>query len=373
MAEKKQEAQLNVEFRATLPHQLISFLALLSEAQQYEGFDQQVYVTHAELSDELRSDIELIFVPLGNRLITTRLCSESPSLDDFAAFIGWLAQSSNEIVSQAVDSLLEDLGCVDCEERIAASRIVPETKDSEALAAFLRSVSDPWAKRIRSDENAFEQMLRLLTNPIELKARLVFILTQFWNIHGQHIYGDCASIIDRSLRYHTQRRYSGSATDIYFEVTGKRPSTEESQGKFDQADRLVFIPSCYSGAYATFSCPLGDESTLLVVFNCRSSGGHREGRPEIIRDLFPPLKALADETRLQILLLLQEGELYAQQIVDQLDLGQSSISRHLSLLVAGRILSVRKENGMKFYRVNQPAMERVVELLDSVSGKGGSD
>ena len=377
MAQPAHGSRTHVEFRATLPYRLTSLLALLGEAPKYEGFNQQVYVTYAELSSELRDDIELIFVPLGDPLIRSRLYLESPTFDDFTSFIGWTTQWSAEDIEASIEAFLRGIGedaC--CEEAPGAdvpSLPVPEAADEAALRAFLQDVRHPWAERIRRDEATLEQILRLLRDPVELKARLVFILTQFWDAHGRELYEACSPVIARSLRYHQQREYTGTTTEIYSEVTGKYPASEESRRKFDSATELIFVPSCFSGAYATFSCLIDDESTLFVVYNCRSSGASSEGKPEVIRDVFPALKALADETRLQIVLLLQERELYAQQIVDRLDLSQPSVSRHLSLLVAGRVLSVRKEDGRKFYWVDRPSMERLIARLEALSGKGGSD
>ena len=368
-------SQARVEFRATLPYRLTSFLALLGEAPRYEGFDQQVYVTHAELPRGLREDIELVFLPLGDPLIRTRLCLDSPAFDEFTSFIGWLAQWSAEDVKRSVAAFLREIGGAASSEEPSGedAPAAPDLEDEDAVRALLKAAPDPWAERVREDEATFEQTIRLLREPVELKARLVFILTQFWDAHGRAVYEACSPIIARSLQYHRQREHAGTATEVYHEVTGKQPASEESRRKFANASRLIFVPSCFSGAYATFSCPIGDERTLFVVYNCRSSGGSAEGRQEIVRDVFPPLKALADETRLQIVLLLQEGELYAQQIVDRLDLSQSSVSRHLSLLVAGRVLSVRREDGRKFYRINGPSMVRLIERLETLSGKGGSD
>jgi DNA-binding transcriptional ArsR family regulator len=368
-------SKARVEFRATLPYRLTSFLALLGEAPRYEGFDQQVYVTHAELSRGLREDIELVFLPLGDPLIKTRLCLDSPAFDDFTSFIGWLAQWDAEDVKRSVVAFLRGIGGVASSDEppSGGAPVAPDLEDEEAVRAFLEGVPDPWAERIRENEATFEQTIRLLRDPVELKARLVFILTQFWDAHGRAVHEACSPVIARSLQYHRQREYAGTATEVYHEVTGKQPASEESRRKFGNASRLIFVPSCFSGAYATFSCPGGDERTLFVVYNCRSSGASAEGRQEIVRDVFPALKALADETRLQIVLLLQEGELYAQQIVDRLDLSQSSVSRHLSLLVAGRVLSVRREDGRKFYRIDGPSMVRLIERLKTLSGKGGSD
>ena len=82
----------------------------------------------------------------------------------------------------------------------------------------------------------------------------------------------------------------------------------------------------------------------------------------LIQDLFPPLKALADETRLQILSILNGRELYAQEIVDRLDISQSAVSRHLQLMVSGGVLNARKEDSMKYFSVNE-------EMLSALAGR----
>ena len=82
------------------------------------------------------------------------------------------------------------------------------------------------------------------------------------------------------------------------------------------------------------------------------------------------LKALSDETRLLIVQMLKEGELYSQQIVDRLDLSQSSVSRHLNLLVTGGILSSRWEGGMKYYRINDDAIDRLAARLTELKREG---
>jgi DNA-binding transcriptional ArsR family regulator len=373
MARSTNSGSVHVEFRATLPYRLTSVLTLLANASRYEGFDQQIYVTYAALPLDLRRDIELVFAPLAQPLVFTRLYAESPQFDDFTSFIGWLSQLNETEVRESVDAFLQDLAKGTPESGDWKMVPVPSPDDEQALRRFLTNAIGEWCQRVRADASTFEYVVRLLRDTVELKARLVFTVTQFWGAHYKDIYDTCTPIVARSLQFHRQCRYTGEATDIYLAVTGKNPSSEETRHKFQNASRLVFLPCCHSGPYVAFMCPVGDERTLLLIYNCRSSSGSDEGQQGVIRDVFPPLKALADETRLGIVLLLREQELYAQQIVDRLDLSQSSVSRHLNLLVASGILSVRKENGMKFYRINGPAMEYLVGRLHTLVGKVGSD
>jgi len=61
-------------------------------------------------------------------------------------------------------------------------------------------------------------------------------------------------------------------------------------------------------------------------------------------------KALADETRLRLLMLLQPQELCACQIVEVFELANSTISKHLSLLKQVGLLTSRKSGRWIYYR-----------------------
>lgn len=60
-------------------------------------------------------------------------------------------------------------------------------------------------------------------------------------------------------------------------------------------------------------------------------------------------KALADEHRLRILMLLQSHELCACQIVEAFDLSNSTISKHLSILRQAGLIQSRKEGRWIYY------------------------
>jgi DNA-binding transcriptional ArsR family regulator len=80
------------------------------------------------------------------------------------------------------------------------------------------------------------------------------------------------------------------------------------------------------------------------------------------------LDALADETRLHIIdLLVQRNEMHAQDIIAELGLSQSSVSRHLKQLVSmGYLYERRSEGANKTYRLSAfyfARMARAVEQL----------
>ncbi len=77
------------------------------------------------------------------------------------------------------------------------------------------------------------------------------------------------------------------------------------------------------------------------------------------------LKAIADETRLRILHLLQQGELSVSDLMEILNLGQSRTSTHLTLLKEVDLVSDRRAGRRNFYSLKTgPSSALVDEVLD---------
>ena len=68
-------------------------------------------------------------------------------------------------------------------------------------------------------------------------------------------------------------------------------------------------------------------------------------------DLF---KALSDETRLKIVILLHKRELCVCQIEAALGISQTKASRHLSLLRRAGLLKARREGLWMYYTLEEP-------------------
>ena len=61
------------------------------------------------------------------------------------------------------------------------------------------------------------------------------------------------------------------------------------------------------------------------------------------------LKALADPTRREILLLLREGELTAGELAQQLGIAPSALSHHLQKLRSAGLMEERREKNFIYY------------------------
>jgi len=77
-------------------------------------------------------------------------------------------------------------------------------------------------------------------------------------------------------------------------------------------------------------------------------------------------KALADETRQQILEMLLEGEKCVSDIVDAFTMSQPTISHHLNVLKQFGLVTSRKEGKQVFYAINR---DNVVECCGQLIAK----
>ena len=69
-------------------------------------------------------------------------------------------------------------------------------------------------------------------------------------------------------------------------------------------------------------------------------------------------KALSDSTRQQILVMLLEGEMCVNDIVEAFNMSQPTISHHLSILRQFKLVTSRKDGKQVYYAINQDNVVR---------------
>jgi ArsR family transcriptional regulator, virulence genes transcriptional regulator len=75
------------------------------------------------------------------------------------------------------------------------------------------------------------------------------------------------------------------------------------------------------------------------------------------------LKLLGNEKRLMVLCQLSEGELSVSELQMRIGLSQSALSQHLALLREHGAVATRRDGQTIFYRIDDPAVTRVIETL----------
>ena len=77
-------------------------------------------------------------------------------------------------------------------------------------------------------------------------------------------------------------------------------------------------------------------------------------------------KALNDDTRRKILMLLKEKDMNAGEIADHFDISKPSISHHLELLKTAELVSSQKHGQYVIYSINTTILEDLLQWLISL-------
>lgn len=81
-------------------------------------------------------------------------------------------------------------------------------------------------------------------------------------------------------------------------------------------------------------------------------------------------KALSDETRREILRLLQDGEMTAGSIADHFTISKPSISHHLSVLRSAELVSAERRGQEIVYSLNTTVFQELVAYALGFLGEG---
>jgi ArsR family transcriptional regulator len=86
----------------------------------------------------------------------------------------------------------------------------------------------------------------------------------------------------------------------------------------------------------------------------------------LVLELVTIAKALADPTRIRIVAALRNGELCVCELVDALEISQSSLSSHLQICRQAGVLATRKDSRWIYYSLSTryaPLVERIFSEL----------
>lgn len=80
-------------------------------------------------------------------------------------------------------------------------------------------------------------------------------------------------------------------------------------------------------------------------------------------------KALGDETRIQILLVLKDGEKCACKLLESLEICQSTLSHHMKILGEADLVQGRKEGKWTHYSLKPEGWRSTIATLKTLSGQ----
>ena len=105
--------------------------------------------------------------------------------------------------------------------------------------------------------------------------------------------------------------------------------------------------------------------TTVAKLKGRRAGGRRG-----LKAAATLLKLASDPTRLQVILLLGEGERHVSGLCEELTQTQPAVSHHLALLRHGGLIAPRRQGKKTFYGLTETGEELARVVRGVVAGSG---
>ena len=336
----------------------LTSLNSLNVIDQLAGMDPWLIETASQLTDEERNENQILLLHFIEPLMPD---DPSVSVDQFLAKLPnddperyrshWVEQIWS-LRSKEIDAMTE---------QILALQNPDEILEDPALCIELYRILDEQFD-VTFEDAQLERLVSLLKSPAELLNALCQHLNTMWEDYFAPEWHEIEAKITHSVQAIGQLGLGQlSANDAIRKVVG-RELVNSPLSEIKSLERLIFVPSPHLGSWV-FPLERDGELRLVCQAQFEPDSDPAQTSPETLQNL----NALADEVRLAILaIVVAKHEVTAQELIEQLNQSQPTISRHLTQLCAAGFLQEHRGNrGKKFYALNH---ERAAEFLQTLQG-----
>ncbi len=217
----------------------------------------------------------------------------------------------------------------------------------------------------RGNDPLSRRAAELVRSPAKVKATYIRTAEAFLEKHLRPRWEDDSTLLREEVERRRERVWPATLQAWIETLTGRGLSLDAS---FEAAERLVAVPTRLLGPYVTLSLLATDPATVLLIY-----GPHGGRGPSVALEATPSraavgFKALGDETRLRILQLTAEREMYAHEIgLEFSRIGQAAVSRHLRYLAALGLLTTRDAHAKTYYATNRTYIRHLRVQLDGLT------
>jgi ArsR family transcriptional regulator len=202
-------------------------------------------------------------------------------------------------------------------------------------------------------------------DPPAMQTLIVSHLRKMWRTHLAPEWARVRPILEDAVQAFQQLDLTGKS-DLQAArlITGQELDEKMWGPMFERVEQIVFVPSAHVGPYLGQFC---GQDTLRILFGARLPKGVAFSAPDLSRaELLVRLKALADNNRLRILKRISErGEQSSLDIIGDLQLSQSTVSRHLKQLTETGYLVERRCDSTKCYKLNPERIQATLQALSA--------
>ncbi len=347
-------ATVTVEFALEPAGILFESLHLLTSVDELSGLHEWVYTTARSLSPEVRTRNELV--------LSVFYHSSYPlhPAQTFPEYLDWLRQEDPVALRDRSFGWLPDYP----EAELTAADLPRVVADVDVYLGALERIYKKKAEKGHDDLNVelHRTAHSYLSQPEALRTLIVDHMQMMWTTALQAEWDHRLPLLQESIDAYRQMDYQHlTGLEAIRAVTGRDMSSVDW---WTLAEHLVFVPSPHVGPYLMLQTD-DDKHTSRIIFGVRLPQGSRVRSTELSRsELNTRISALADDTRLRILeLIMQQGELCAQDIITHLDLSQSAASRNLRQLTATGYLTERRRETAKCYSLNRDRVDDTLRAL----------
>ena len=233
--------------------------------------------------------------------------------------------------------------------------------DRETYLDLARRLTESYDDEFNRDEAVEEY--EWMADTEAYRDEIADTIEHFWSVYLRDEWDRVREAVDDSVGALSSVVLRGGLEERLKYVTGRDYIPEMWLEMLRDAREIVYVPSVHIGPYMILFD--FDGTRAFIVGRAHIPEGSRVHSARLDHsELLMRLDALSDSTRLRILeLAAHEGTITTQQIMDALELSQSSASRHLTQLAATGLLTVDGSERTKRYGVNPRRVDSVCDAL----------
>lgn len=304
----------------------------------YPAIDKYVAQVLDALSDKNKQVLKAYF---GNTLgIGLALLSRGQSVEDFIYDLKKL--SNIEMAYYMLVTWSEIRFTIsDLENIVKENRIFTWIEENFAVSA-----KDKW------------QIMKVLNSPEEVKEELVIFLTYYYENFYQPNEEKIIEFLDDYIKENKEKLdYSFGVYLNYILSAESKEELISSNGEVGALISYYFDIGC---AYAT-----GGDG-IALGFRFSELADKLTKKEENIMDYIPFFKVLADETRLKVLLEINESPKYLAQLADIMESSNPAISYHINKLFEIGLIEIESSDSRTYYQVKKEKFADLIKIIKTI-------
>jgi DNA-binding transcriptional ArsR family regulator len=278
------------------------------------------------------------------------LVAECPQPNDAPHFLDWLAHTS---VEQLVEALLDQDGLGDDWPGVLAAAVAEVGRGAAADTTRF----EPVERRFAGD--ARPTVARLLREPEQVRAELVGALRDWY----EAVFRDERPRVLPALSAQVaalDRQRAEMPLDRFIKLAMHGVEWQRPVG----LRRIIFAPSYFCRPAVFYHFWRGVLTFCMPVDAAHLQGGVPALDPRApSEEILGFFEALGDQTRLRILRLLSEREMYLTELADRLELTKATTKHHMVKLRAAQLVTLYDRDRLTYYAIVPNVQRRAAGLL----------